>query len=215
MKLEDGKIYETSEGIGVCKSQSDYFKINGCAYGKDGSPFLPWNPKILYKLKVNEPPEPDFYIGFGLASDKADCMAYFFSKDEMVDAIKALKPMPVLYHREVFKNRFPCFEPSIPDGYEVVKSGEIRTTDMHRVSDNGETWVGVPHAIIPDNLLVIRPVKKPFRIDGPGWYKTALGDWAKLTEERLSKTSMISWAKNTDIMIAKATPEQSRILDAL
>ncbi len=64
------------------------------------------------------------------------------------------------------------------------------------------------------------PKPIPFKIDGPGWYRLRLGSWVKLTlingwfrnwDE--NGVSRLPWALSD--VISKATPEQSRILDAL
>ncbi len=88
-------------------------------------------------------------------------------------------------------------------------------------TDLGE-WRGVPHAIVPNGYTVIRPIAKPFKVEGDGWFHSRDGSWIKMTNES-TVSDHDGWYDNgkhasgdADLdLIARATPQQAAILDAL
>ncbi len=152
-----------------------------------------------------------------------------------------VKPMKVEYkpHTDCEKR-----EPLAPEGWEIVRNinGEITPPGKDSSGAAVETraevdgyWKVVEtfHGT-PIGALLIRPIAKPFKLSGPGWYKDALGAWQNLTSCMYWYHSGDEWVYsccetkihyNSDgsnksprrgaDLIARATDAQAKILDAL
>ncbi len=177
LRLEVGKMYETTDGVKLCTDKYfDLYHVGGFCYLIDGTKRGTGAPKILYKLRVNELPEPEAPKSLGI---------------------------------------------EIPKGWELSPDSDAKSGEQY---ERDGKWVSVPKNttvifIIGYKPTIIRPLPPPFRIDGPGWYKTERKCWIHLDLSNYGyywKPDGESNFKNIlSRLIAKATPEQARILDAL
>jgi hypothetical protein len=111
-------------------------------------------------------------------------------------------------------------KPAIPEGYERVPDDELQSATAYLTPHGGTVQVFVGHDFIAGGVY-LRPVRQPFRMSGPGWYKSRGGEyWTKLNEKQITnyhpdgreRTGMAGPAHD---LIARATPDQEKILEAL
>ncbi len=139
---------------------------------------------------------------------------------------EAEKPMPVQYAPHSDCNRR---EVAVPEGWERVEPRDVIEGDL--CDDEGYWKPCGFHLIMTARARgfggpYIRPIKKPFKVEGEGWYRTRGGGWVKdpLTVRPL-RAWEAWWAENgiwlvdgsesgLDL-IARATPAQAALLDAL
>lgn len=111
-------------------------------------------------------------------------------------------------------------KPAIPEGYERVPDSELQSATAYLTPHGGTVQVFVGHDFIAGGVY-LRPVRQPFRLSGPGWYKTRGGEyWTKLNEKQITnyhpdgreRTGLAGPAHD---LIARATPAQEKILEGL
>ncbi len=137
----------------------------------------------------------------------------------------AARIFPQVYYHKVHSHEKECYrEPVAPEGYEIASPELPFPKDwLMRITDGSKEWWGPFDEIAfcgystSGYNVVIRPIAKPFKIDGAGWYKTNKG-WEHLDMNALR------WFKHSDALgpfhgdtrlISKATPAQAATLDAL
>ncbi len=136
--------------------------------------------------------------------------------------------IPVTY-RTTHHDDKPCKREAVaPEGYEwsTRQFGDDSLTEY-----NGE-WFPVNslpgNYLVPDGTPVIRPIAKPFRLLGPGWYKARGGSWVDLRKEIGWYSDGKGWShqsykedgqhanRSPDArLIARATSQQAAVLDTL
>ncbi len=127
-------------------------------------------------------------------------------------------PIPVTYkpHTDCEKR-----EVQVPEGYEIHPEGTIFAITNQLMELNG-LWAPLKHGA-PHGTLVICHIAKPFKVDGPGWYKQRDGGWIKNPPMENNHHNYY-WYENgrwypseehPNDLIAKATPQQAALLDTL
>ncbi len=229
LKLEVGALYETTAGVQRCSRRNPGstfkpefgFSLDGWFYNEKAEPCNPDGsaPKILYKLRVNEPVSTGDH-----ETPYRNCTAKY------VENIRAAMymtpdPMPVRYkpHSDCTKR-----EVQVPEGYEKISpwtSGPRSPEDLIADEVSG-TWKPVPMFYDARAVFMIRPKPAPFKITGAGWYKCRNGAWVKdpdIVNRQFRGQQW--WHENgywrSDFypcrldLISRATPAQAAILDAL
>ncbi len=142
----------------------------------------------------------------------------------------AARIFPNVYYRNLHSNTERCKrEPVIPEGYEMfVPWCAPEDSWMMRKTDGVKEWWAPFDSVAFEGYacsgynVVIRPIANPFNASGPGWFKTRTGSWIKKNGE-WSNSMTVGWFldgkhagddERLDL-IARATPQQAAILDAL
>ncbi len=216
LKLVVGALYETTAGAQRCTERcyKDCFRLAGFVYTEEGTAFLQGAPKILYKIRVNEP-----VSGGGAGQQLLDLCEK--RSREICDTALAGRfdggintPMPVTYKPHTDCNKR---EPIAPEGFELLPPHTANDISDLLVERDG-FWVKCSMPI-DVNKAIIRPIAKPFKVEGKGWYQLELGSWVKITERGWDTNWNDDGSSKLPHIISnivcRATPTQAKILDAL
>ncbi len=144
-------------------------------------------------------------------------------------AARAASVMPVMYrpHTDCGKR-----EVVVPEGYrQVLDPDNVMAGDLTSTPEGFWKPVNGVHAAFAGMAAIdalgrtyIRPIAKPFRVTGRGWYSTTNSGWIFIGGDNENPDDK-RWGWNEDgshngpdrglDLIARATAEQAKILDAL
>ncbi len=130
----------------------------------------------------------------------------------------AARIFPQVYYHNIHSNTEPRKrEIVIPDGYEKC---DKKDAELHAFCGKWHETADRRLSYLTD--VFIRPIAKPFKVEGDGWFRSRDGSWIKMTNESVHSNHE-GWYDNgkhasgdPDLdLIAKSTPAQAKILDAL
>ncbi len=222
LRLEVGCLYALSDGsVEWCEriSHKGVYRLGRHHYWVSGSATLstPSAPRILHRIKLNEP------VSGGDTAAYRECTAEYIQgfAERMGISVPAVQGEPdrmrVTYHVEHTETGLCKREAVVPPGYERVYVLGPQEWREALCEDDG-FWVPYDGR----SAFTIRPIAKPFKVEGDGWFRSRDGSWIKMTNESTG-SECEGWYDNgkhasgdPDLdLVAKATPAQAALLDSL